>query len=120
MPIQEHRLILRGIDCGRDVTVEYIKGFFRDLTLKLGMTLWKGPFAWEMNLRDKEPGISGYVAWHESGCQLHEYRSERRVTLDVYSCKEFKVTDVDLLFRFYFQPRAVLNCIPILNERNCR
>jgi len=117
MAIEEHRLILRGINCQTKVTARLVRQFFVDLTKTLSMSLWKGPWAWRMMIEGKEPGISGFVAWHESGSHLHEYTSEHRVTLDVYSCKAFSTDEAQDLFERYFKPEEVLNNIPILNKR---
>jgi S-adenosylmethionine/arginine decarboxylase-like enzyme len=114
--VEEHRFILRGEGCKAQVNDNLIRAFFFDLTETLGMTLWQGPFAWEMKHQGKEPGWSGFVGWTESGTQLHHYASCSKVTVDIYSCKRFRYEEAEALFRMYFKPTETLNCIPVIRS----
>ena len=114
--VEEFRLILRGERCAAKVNAKRIRAFFRDLTAALRMNLWKGPWAWEMADERKEPGFSGGVFWTESGCQLHHFASEAKVTVDIYSCEYFNIMDAQKLFEEYFKPTIVTGSVPILTH----
>ena len=110
--VEEHRFILRGECCARVVTAEMVKEFFSELTIRLNMTIWKGPWAWEMKKKGLEPGVSGAVIWHESGCQFHGYSADKKVTLDIYSCKGFDRNKALELFESYFWPKTINSHTP--------
>jgi S-adenosylmethionine decarboxylase len=38
-------------------------------------------------------GIGGFQAWAESGCSLYTWREQKLFTLELYSCKPFRVDD---------------------------
>ena len=114
--VKEFRFILRGEGCKADLSVEKIRAFFYDLTAVLGMHVWKRPRAWEMKMSGLEPGFSGDVIWHESGCQLHNYATEAKTTLDIYSCRDFSLDLAQRLFEAYFEPEEVRNCVPVLRS----
>lgn len=110
--VEQHRLILAGYGCEVRVTKRLVRKFLKELTTVLGMHVWKGPFAWEMDIVGKVPGISGAVMWHESGVQLHHYEPERTVTVDIYSCKAFGAGDAWRVFLEYFEPRDWASATP--------
>ena len=110
--VKEYRLILRGENCTNAVTTDMVKDFFNSLTQTLGMTTWKGPWAWEMKKKGLEPGVSGAVIWHESGCQLHEYKLDKKVTVDIYSCRSLDVKKAEVLFKDFFWPKELTSYVP--------
>jgi S-adenosylmethionine/arginine decarboxylase-like enzyme len=50
-------------------------------------------------------GPSAWVAWMESGCQVHSFLPSNLVTIDCYSCKSYDEDTVVEVAKKYFKPK---------------
>jgi len=70
--------------------------FLEELVDRLDMTRMSqpvvihGPTKNGIELFPEKAGVSGWVPLIESGIQIHSLEPKRFITLDVYSCREFK------------------------------
>ena len=82
--------------------------FLERLVDVLGMTRMSAPFVIHgptdhgVELYPDKSGVSGWVPLIESGIQIHSLEPSHFITLDVYSCKEFKQSIVFQLAKEYF------------------
>jgi hypothetical protein len=74
--------------------------FLVDLTTAIGMRMFFGPI-----VGDCELGPSAWVAWMESGCQVHSFLPSNLLTIDVFSCKPYKPEMVVGISKIYFKPK---------------
>ncbi|MCI5162817.1 MAG: hypothetical protein D3917_12540 [Candidatus Electrothrix sp. AX5] len=52
-------------------------------------------------------GLSGWVPLVESGISIHTLTTNRFISLDVYSCKEFSIEDIKAYTQQFFQPAEI-------------
>lgn len=83
--------------------------------LKMGVLfpplLTKGPY---QNTNDE--GITGFMFWQTSGCQLHTFVKDRLLCLDFFSCKKFEITEVLDSVTEFFRPERMRCASPFLIE----
>jgi len=92
---------------------ETIKEYLAKLSKVLKMRIFAGPFSWppdkwthpEVKL---EEGLSGFVAWTESGCQVYTWRFCKFFTVDLYSCKRFDAAKVIEFTRNFFKSKDLV------------
>jgi len=74
--------------------------FLSELTTAIGMKVFFGPI-----VADCELGPSAWVAWMESGAQVHSFLPSNLVTIDCYSCKSYDSVTVVEVSKKYFKPK---------------
>lgn len=79
-----------------------LENFLYDLCGTLGLTIIIDPI-----VKTMEDGTSAYVMFSESGCHLHSWYEHKFVSIDLYSCKPFMVSDVLNVVDYYFEPKEV-------------
>lgn len=84
------------------IVEELLENFLHDLCGTLGLTIIEGPIT-----KTVEDGTSAYVMFSESGCHIHSWYEYKFVSVDLYSCKPFLVSDVLHVIDFWFEPTQV-------------
>ena len=84
------------------IVEELLENFLHDLCGTLGLTIIEGPI-----VKTVEDGTSAYVMFTESGCHVHSWYEHRFVSVDLYSCKPFMVSDVLNVIDYWFYPTKV-------------
>jgi S-adenosylmethionine/arginine decarboxylase-like enzyme len=79
-----------------------MENFLYDLTATLGMTMIIDPIVKTVN-----DGTSAYVMFIESGCQVHSWFEYKFVSVDLYSCKPYMVSDVLNVIEYWFDPQEI-------------
>ena len=74
--------------------------FLVELTKEIGMKMFFGPIVADCVL-----GPSAWVAWMESGAQIHSFLPSNLLTIDVYSCKPYSKEKVVEVAKKYFKPK---------------
>jgi S-adenosylmethionine decarboxylase len=103
--IYRQRLIIEGIF---DVVVSKEK--IVELLGKLTNILEMRPIISPITFSPKHihHGFAGFLAWEESGVSVYTWIPERFVTVDIYSCKAFKIKKaVDFVKNFFNCDRIV-------------
>ena len=85
-----------------EIVEAILENFLHDLCGTLGLTIIEGPI-----VKTEEDGTSAYVMFTESGCHVHSWYEHRFVSVDLYSCKPFMVSDVLDVIEFWFEPKEV-------------
>jgi S-adenosylmethionine/arginine decarboxylase-like enzyme len=85
-----------------DVVELLLENFLYDLTATLGMTIIVEPI-----VKTVGDGASAYVMFQESGCHVHSWFEHKFVTVDLYSCKPYMVSDVLDVIDYWFEPTKV-------------
>jgi S-adenosylmethionine decarboxylase len=85
-----------------DVAEELLENFLHDLCGTLGMTIIIDPI-----VRTVDDGTSAYVMFQESGCSVHSWYEYKFVSVDLYSCKPFMISDVLNVIDYWFDPKEV-------------
>ena len=83
--------------------------FLEDLPIELKMEKQSPPFVFKsdaVKYPDKA-GISGWVPLIESGIQIHTLTVKNFITVDIYSCKQFKADTVSEFVHKYFYPKEI-------------
>lgn len=81
-------------------TVELLlENFLYDLTAVLDMTIIVEPL-----IKTVSDGTSAYVMFAESGCSVHSWFEHKFVSVDLYSCRSYYVSDVLNVIDFWFKP----------------
>lgn len=78
-----------------NVNATLIKEILTELCKILKMTPLTEPLIFSCTGRGsgKHHGIGGYMAWVESGVSIYTWEKYNFFTVDIYSCKDFKVED---------------------------
>lgn len=79
-----------------------LENFLHDLCGSLRMTPLMGPF-----IGHAHDGTSAYMGWMDSGVHVHSWFGDQLVTVDVYSCKPYMVSDVLNCIDFWFEPKEL-------------
>jgi S-adenosylmethionine/arginine decarboxylase-like enzyme len=88
-----------------DFMEKYLKKFLKHLSKTLGMKIFMGPVVGnDRNEETGENGPSALVGWTTSGCQVHSWPFRKFVSVDIYSCKPFIVSDVLDVVSLWFNP----------------
>jgi S-adenosylmethionine decarboxylase len=97
-----YSFLLDMYDCrpGAADDLELHYRFLEELVDRLGMTRMAPPIVIHAptdhgrELFPDKAGVSGWVALIESGVQIHSLEPKRFITLDIYSCKVFDISEV--------------------------
>ena len=84
------------------IVTELFENFLADLCATLGMTVFIGPITEHVH-----DGTSIYVGWLESGVQIHSWFEHKFVSIDLYSCRPFMLSDVLNCIDYWFEPKEV-------------
>ena len=84
------------------IVEELLENFLHDLCGTLGLTIIEGPI-----MKTVEDGTSAYVMFTESGCHVHSWYEYKFVSVDLFSCKQFLVSDVLDVVDHWFEPTKV-------------
>jgi S-adenosylmethionine decarboxylase len=84
------------------IVEEMLENFLHDLCGTLGLEIIVGPI-----IRTVEDGTSAYVMFTESGCHIHSWFEHKFISVDLYSCKPFMVSDILDVIEFWFNPEEV-------------
>lgn len=76
--------------------------FLHDLCGTLGMEAIIDPI-----IKHVPDGSSAYMMWQESGVQIHSWFEHRFVSIDIYSCKPYLVSDVLDVIEYWFEPEEL-------------
>jgi S-adenosylmethionine decarboxylase len=76
-----------------------LENFLYDLTATLGMTMIIDPI-----IKTVKDGTSACVMFAESGVQVHSWFEHKFVSVDIYSCKPYIVSDVLDAIEYWFDP----------------
>jgi len=82
-----------------EVAEPLMDNFLHDLTAVLGMMMVIDPI-----IKTVRDGTSAYVMFQESGCQVHSWFQYGFVSVDIYSCKPYMVSDVLDVIEYWFDP----------------
>ena len=82
-----------------DYVVSLFDNFLHDLCGTLRMESILDPVT-----KHVEDGSSSYMMWKESGVQVHSWFAHKFVTVDIYSCKPFLVSDALDVIEYWFDP----------------
>ncbi len=82
-----------------EVVTALMENFLHDLTATLGMTMIVEPI-----VKTVHDGTSAYVMFMESGCHIHSWYALKFVSIDLYSCKPYMVSDVLDVIEYWFEP----------------
>lgn len=85
-----------------EIVTSLMENFLHDLTATLGMTPIIDPIVKTVN-----DGTSAYIMFAESGCQIHSWYKLCFVSLDLYSCKPYMVSDVLDVIEYWFDPQEI-------------
>ncbi|HEW93926.1 hypothetical protein DRN87_00900 [Candidatus Geothermarchaeota archaeon] len=80
-------------------TIEISKKFIEELLYQLSKTLEMNPLTEPILFSPDESnypyhGIGGYMAWVESGVSIYTWKEYNFFTIDIYSCKDFKINSL--------------------------
>lgn len=81
-----------------------IGGFLRSLVKRIGMRVLAGPLVEREDGPEDKYGCSGIVLLYESHAAIHTYPRMGELFIDVFSCKEFDVSDVNVTVLKFFGP----------------
>ncbi|MEM2897204.1 MAG: S-adenosylmethionine decarboxylase [Candidatus Bathyarchaeia archaeon] len=90
--INRKRLIIEGFYEFK-ITPEFIENFLEELSKRLGMSIITGPliFSPSSKAHSTHIGLAGFMAWVESGVSFYTWSNYKFFTLDIYTCKDFKI-----------------------------
>jgi len=79
-----------------------ITRFLYDLCDSLGMKVLLDPI-----VKHVPDGTSAVMMWLESGVQVHTWWKYKFVSIDIYSCKQFMISDALEVIGKWFSPKAI-------------
>jgi len=85
-----------------NVVEPLLENFLYDLTASLGMTIIVEPV-----IKTVGDGTSAYVMFQESGCHVHSWFEHKFISVDLYSCKPYMVSDVLNVIEYWFEPKSL-------------
>ena len=92
---QGNHFILDGSSKAKLDDVNLIRKIILDLTKKIQMTPISEPLVIYHEAKNKnESGVTGTILLAESNITIHTYPAKSWFCLDIYSCKEFPITEV--------------------------
>jgi S-adenosylmethionine decarboxylase len=100
--LYRQRLIVEFISLVDLLSEQLYIDFLTELTSMLGMTIFFGPVVGNCKL-----GPSGWVAWMESGCQIHSFIDYNFIAVDIFSCKPYSAIDVVNLIKKWFKAEEI-------------
>lgn len=102
--IFRQRLLVEG-HYFAEINSKILKNYIKNLSGKLGMTIIYGPIV--KNLAGKinkfHEGFECLAMWAESGVSVYTWNNKKFFSIDVYSCKKFKTSDVINFTKEYFE-----------------
>jgi S-adenosylmethionine decarboxylase len=83
--------------------------FLEEIVEHLKMKKQSPPFIFKSDAQEfpDKAGLSGWVPLIESGIQIHTLSVKNFISIDVYSCKEFKTTELEKFVKKFFYPKEV-------------
>lgn len=92
---------------------ETIRRYLNELSVLLDMRIFSGPYSWPPDewTNPEVPlfELNGFVAWTESGAHVYAWRKCNFFTVDAYSCKPFKTSDVVKFTKDFFQSDDIIS-----------
>jgi len=103
-------LIVDFYECNKKKILNSVFDLLLNLPKVIGMTKLTQPYVFPFHPKTKQGwnwGISGFVIIAESHISIHTVSDERRVYLDVFSCKNFDTKPVISFIRKTFEPKKL-------------
>ncbi len=116
--LKTHILVLEGQQC-KPVVKERFQAFLRHLGETLGLTIepmagsrWNAP---NPGVLSRDGGAFAWSFWSDASAVVTHDVPMQTITLCLQTGKYIGFSDADVLFRWYFSPQEIRNCMPILS-----
>jgi hypothetical protein len=105
--IVRQRMVIEGT-CPTPITEEQIRTYLRVLSDVCGMRLLAEP----VTHRSEQYGWAGWVHWESSGAHFYAWdRPMLFFSVDIYTCKEFDVTNACKFTRIFFEAQQLVAAV---------
>ena len=117
--MRSHILILEGHVCKTEAQERFL-AFLRHLGEQLDLTIepmagprWSAP---NPGVLSRDGGAFAWSFWSDASATVIHDEAVKKVTMTLQTATHIGFSDADILFRSYFDPQEVRNCLPVLSS----